>query len=99
MNDRGEKASFTLMYLYKALEREMTVIQQDFRRAGVDMKLQLLDPGAAFQRMLERKFEMGFVNMTSGYLSRSAPIPAYELQELQEQQQFLGLWHRQRSMA
>lgn len=67
VNDKGEKASFTLMYLYKALEREMTVIQQDFRRAGVDMKLQLLDPGAAFQRMLERKFEMGFVNMTSGF--------------------------------
>jgi microcin C transport system substrate-binding protein len=67
VNDRGEKASFTLMYLYKALENEMTVIQQDFRRAGVDLRLQLLEPGAAFQRMLERKFEMGFVNMTSGY--------------------------------
>ncbi|HEY4264315.1 MAG TPA: ABC transporter substrate-binding protein [Micropepsaceae bacterium] len=67
VNDKGEKASFTLMYLYKALENEMTVIQQDFRRAGVDMRLQLLEPGAAFQRMLERKFEMGFVNMTSGY--------------------------------
>jgi microcin C transport system substrate-binding protein len=67
VNDRGEKASFTLLYPYKALEREMTVIQQDFRRAGVDMRLQLLEPGAAFQRMLERKFEMAFVNMTSGY--------------------------------
>jgi microcin C transport system substrate-binding protein len=67
VNDRGEKASFTLLYPYKQLEREMTVIQQDFRRAGVDMRLQLLEPGAAFQRMLERKFEMGLVNMTSGY--------------------------------
>jgi microcin C transport system substrate-binding protein len=67
VNDRGQKASFTLLYPYKALEREMTVIQQDFRRAGVDMRLQLLEPGAAFQRMLERKFEMSFVNMTSGY--------------------------------
>jgi microcin C transport system substrate-binding protein len=67
VNARGERASFTLMYLYKALEQEMTVIQQDFRRAGVDLRLQYLDPSAAFQRMLERKFEMGFVNMTSGY--------------------------------
>jgi microcin C transport system substrate-binding protein len=67
VNDRGQKASFTLLYPYKALEREMTVIQQDFRRAGVDMRLQLLEPGSAFQRMLERKFEMAMVNMSSGY--------------------------------
>lgn len=67
VNDRGEKASFTLLYPYKAFEREMTVIQQDFRRAGIDMRLQLLEPGTAFQRMLERKFEMAFVNMSSGY--------------------------------
>ncbi len=66
VNDRGEKATFTLLYLYKALEHEMTVIQQDFRRAGVDMRLQLLEPGAAFQRALERKYEMTFLNMTSG---------------------------------
>jgi microcin C transport system substrate-binding protein len=67
VNERGEKATFTLLYPYKQLEREMTVIQQDFRRAGVDMRLQLLEPGAAFQRMLERKFQMAMVNMSSGY--------------------------------
>jgi microcin C transport system substrate-binding protein len=66
VNDRGEKASFTLLYLYKALESEMTVVQQEFRRAGVDMRLQLLEPGAAFQRALERKFEMTLLNMSSG---------------------------------
>ena len=66
VNDRGEKATFTLIYLYKVLEHEMTVIQQDFRRAGVDMRLQLLEPGAAFQRALERKYQMTFLNMTSG---------------------------------
>jgi microcin C transport system substrate-binding protein len=66
VNDRGEKASFTLTYANKAMEREMTVVQQDFRRAGIDMRLQLLEPGTHFQRMLERKFEMALVSMTSG---------------------------------
>ena len=50
VNDRGEKASFSLIYGSKELERHLTVIQQDFRRAGVDMRLRLLEPGTAFQR-------------------------------------------------
>jgi microcin C transport system substrate-binding protein len=33
----------------------------------VDLKLQLLEPGAAFQRMLERKFEMAFVAMGAAF--------------------------------
>lgn len=67
VNDKGEPAAFTLTHYSKNLEPHLTVIQQDFRRAGVDMKLQLLEPGAAFQRLLERKYEAGFVAMTSGF--------------------------------
>jgi len=66
VNDKGEKAQFTVLYWYKSLERPLTVMQQDFRRAGVDMRLQQLEAGAGFQRGLERKFEMLVVAMTSG---------------------------------
>ncbi len=65
VNDRGEKATFTLIYGAKTLERDMTVIQQDYRRAGVDMRLQLLEPGTSFQRGLERKFEMTLTGWTT----------------------------------
>jgi microcin C transport system substrate-binding protein len=58
VNDRGEKASFTVFYYDPALSRHMSVVQQDFRRAGVEMKLRLLEEGAGFERGLERKFEM-----------------------------------------
>ena len=67
VNDKGEKAQFTLTYYYKSLERHLTLIQQDFRRAGVDMRLQQLEPGAAFQRALERKFEMMLLAMQSNF--------------------------------
>ncbi|MEO7245967.1 MAG: extracellular solute-binding protein [Rubrivivax sp.] len=67
VNDRGEKASFTLTYGSKGLERHLTVVQQEYRRAGVDMRLQLLEPGTAFERGLERKFEMTLTNRTSGF--------------------------------
>jgi microcin C transport system substrate-binding protein len=58
VNARGEKASFTLIYGSKGLERHLTVMQQEFRRAGVDIRLRLLEPGTAFERGLERKYEM-----------------------------------------
>jgi microcin C transport system substrate-binding protein len=41
-------------------------MQQEYRRAGVDMRLQLLEPGTAFERGLERKYEMTLTNRTAG---------------------------------
>jgi microcin C transport system substrate-binding protein len=67
VDDRGNKASFTLIYGAKAFEPHLTVIQQDYRRAGVDMKLQLLEPGTAFERGLERKFEMIQIGWGAGF--------------------------------
>ncbi len=64
---KGEKASFTLIYGTKGLERHLTVVQQEFRRAGVDIKLRLLEPGTAFERGLERKYEMTVTGRTSGF--------------------------------
>jgi microcin C transport system substrate-binding protein len=66
VNDKGEKASFTVLNWAKGLEPHLTVLQQDYRRAGVDMRLQLLEPGAGFQRALERKFEMVQLGMSAG---------------------------------
>jgi microcin C transport system substrate-binding protein len=67
VNQRGEKASFTLIYGSKGLERHLTVAQQEFRRAGVDMRLRLLEPGAAFERGLERKYEMTVTGRTASF--------------------------------
>lgn len=67
VNDKGEPASFTLLHYSKNMEAPLTVLQQDFRRAGVDLKLQLLEPGAAFQRISERKYEMAFLAMGAAF--------------------------------
>jgi microcin C transport system substrate-binding protein len=67
VNERGDKARFSVIYGSQGLERHLTVIQQDYRRAGVDMKLQLLEPSTAFERGLERKYEMTLTARTSGY--------------------------------
>ena len=66
VNERGEPASFTVTYGSQGLTRHLTVMQQEYRRAGVDMRLQLLEPGTAFERGLERKYEMTLTNRTAG---------------------------------
>ncbi len=67
VNDRGEKASFSIIYGSKGLERHVTVMQQEYRRAGVEVKLRLFEPGAAFERGLERKYEMHITGRTAGF--------------------------------
>ena len=67
VNEKGEKASFTVINSSKGLERHLTIVQQDLRRAGVEMRLQLLEPGTAFERALQRKFEMTLFAMSSSF--------------------------------
>jgi microcin C transport system substrate-binding protein len=67
VNAKGEKLRFTLIYGSKGLERHLTVIQQEYRRAGVDMQLRLMEPGTAFERGLERKYEMTLSNRTTSF--------------------------------
>ena len=67
VNEQGQKASFTLIYGSQGLSRHLTVMQQEFRRAGVDIKLQLLEPGTAFERGIERKYEMTMTGRTTGF--------------------------------
>ena len=66
VNEQGQKASFTVIYGSQGLSRHLTVIQQEYRRAGIDMRLQLLEPGTAFERGLERKYEMTVTGRTAG---------------------------------
>ncbi len=67
VNEQGQKASFTLIYGSQGLSRHLTVMQQEFRRAGVDIKLQLLEPGTAYERGLERKYEMTMTGRATGF--------------------------------
>jgi microcin C transport system substrate-binding protein len=67
VNADGQKASFSVIYGSRGLEPHLTVMQQEFRRAGVDMRLRLLEPGTAFERGLERKYEMTVTGRTAGF--------------------------------
>lgn len=67
VDDQGRPASFTVIYGQAGLGRHLTVMQQEYRRAGIDMRLQLLEPGTAFERGLERKYEATLTARTAGF--------------------------------
>ncbi len=67
VNDKGEKAEFTLSYGSKSFERHLTVIQNTFKRAGVNMKLQLLERVALFENIREKAYEASMTSMTANF--------------------------------
>jgi len=67
VHEDGHRASFTLTYGSKGLERHLTVVKQRYGRFGVEVKLELLEPGAAFAKGLERSYEACIMNRTAGY--------------------------------
>jgi microcin C transport system substrate-binding protein len=67
VDKNGKRASFTLIYGGKTIERHLTVVQQMFKKAGVEIKLKLLEGATAFNRGLERKYEMILTGRTSGF--------------------------------
>ncbi len=67
VNDKGERASFTLIYGSKGLERHLTVVKETYKKFGVEVLLQNLEPASAFERGLERKYEMTMISRTTSY--------------------------------
>ena len=67
VDDKGNRASFTLTYGSKGIEPHLTVVKNTYQKAGVEIKLQLLEPGASFEKILEKAFEMQLIAMTAGF--------------------------------
>jgi microcin C transport system substrate-binding protein len=63
----GTRASFTLTYGSASIERHLTVIQNQFKALGVEMKLERLEPVASFERVREKAHEAAIISMTAGF--------------------------------
>ncbi|HPB32459.1 MAG TPA: extracellular solute-binding protein, partial [Candidatus Sumerlaeota bacterium] len=67
VNDKGEKAAFSLTYGSQSMTRHFTVVQETMKKAGVNVELRLLEGATAFNRALERKYEMIFTGWTADF--------------------------------
>ena len=74
VNAEGEPARFTLIYGNKGLEAHLTTWQRRLNRAGIDMQLKLLEGATAFNRLLERKYEMSIASYGAGFYPDPYPF-------------------------
>ncbi len=78
----GKRLEFEIQYESKLTERSLTILQEDCRRAGIQLDLQLLNRSTRWKNMMDRKFELTtiawgglvFPNPESSFHSRLADL-------------------------
>ena len=78
----GRPFVVTALYGEKTLERHLTIYQEDLKKAGIDLKLKLVDYSTMFKLIDERNFQMAsmawnaliFPNPESSYHSKYADM-------------------------
>ena len=86
VNNSGQRASFTLLYGSKGLERALTVIQQDYRRAGVEHEAATAGTGNGIRARAGTQIRDDRDRLVLELLSRSTAISRNGIQEREEQQ-------------
>jgi microcin C transport system substrate-binding protein len=60
VNDKGEKLSFQLSTGYEALKDVMTILREEALKAGLELRLEVLDGTAGFKKAQEKKHDITF---------------------------------------
>ena len=63
----GKRLSFTITYSQKHHNDRLVIIKEEARKAGVELKLQLLDGTAAFKKILEKKHQISWMGWGTGF--------------------------------
>jgi microcin C transport system substrate-binding protein len=59
-NARGERLSFNVSTGYEALAPVLTILQQEARKAGLDLRIEVLDQSAAWKKVQEKNHDIAF---------------------------------------
>ncbi|MCB9903175.1 MAG: hypothetical protein H6831_02080 [Planctomycetes bacterium] len=54
----GKRLSFNLSYASKLSEPSLTIYQEDCKKAGIEINLQLVDPATRWQNMRKREYDL-----------------------------------------
>jgi microcin C transport system substrate-binding protein len=60
----GQPFTITALYYEKILERHLTIFQEDLKKAGIELKLQLMDWSAMLKLIDERNFDLTYLGWT-----------------------------------
>ncbi len=61
----GQRYSVTLTYGVDEYTSRMIFLKEEAKKAGIELKLELLDPSAAYKKDMEKKHEIAFTGFTS----------------------------------
>ncbi|MBI5154688.1 ABC transporter substrate-binding protein [Candidatus Poribacteria bacterium] len=67
VNDKGERAAFELTYGSKGLEPHLTIMKEKYKKFGIEVNLKSLEGATAFERGLQREFEVLLNSRTAGF--------------------------------
>ncbi|MDQ8182302.1 extracellular solute-binding protein [Pelagicoccus sp. SDUM812005] len=70
-NSKGEKLSFSLTTGYQTFQEPLTIIKEEAAKAGLDLRLQVLDSTAGYKRAIEKQHDIHF--MAWGYGAEMYP--------------------------
>ncbi len=61
LNDAGARLTFTLNNGYEVLAPVLVILQQEARKAGLDLQIETLDSSASWKRVQEKNHDLAFV--------------------------------------
>jgi microcin C transport system substrate-binding protein len=65
-NDRGERLSFTLTTGYEALAPVLNILRQEALKAGLELRVEVLDASAAWKKVQEKNHDISFTAFNVG---------------------------------
>ncbi|MDF1753203.1 MAG: extracellular solute-binding protein [Verrucomicrobiales bacterium] len=60
VNEAGERLSFTLSTGYESLKDMLPILKQEAKKAGLELKMEVLDGTSGFKKTLEKNHEIAF---------------------------------------
>jgi microcin C transport system substrate-binding protein len=66
VNDRGERLSFNLSTGYEALAPVLNILRQEALRAGLELRVEVLDASAAWRKVQEKNHDLAFTAFSVG---------------------------------
>ena len=69
VNDEGQRLSLRITYGAPHHTSRLVVLQEEAKKAGVELELQLLDASNSFKQMMENKHQIGWMSWSSQGLS------------------------------
>lgn len=62
----GKRLSLSVTYAYEQHTQRLVVLKEEFKRAGLELKLRKMDPAASFKSVLEKKHDLWWGALVGG---------------------------------